>query len=61
MIGNSLRSDILPVLSLGSPAVYIPYHLTWAHEQDINHLSSTDRYYEIEDISFLPDLIYGLA
>jgi len=32
MIGNSLRSDILPVLALGGCAVYIPYHVTWAHE-----------------------------
>jgi putative hydrolase of the HAD superfamily len=61
MIGNSLRSDILPVLSLGSPAVYIPYQLTWAHEHDIDHLTSDNRYYELNDISSLPDLIYGLT
>jgi len=32
MIGNSLRSDILPMLAAGGHAVHIPYHLTWAHE-----------------------------
>ena len=32
MVGNSLRSDILPVLELGCRAVYIPYSSTWAHE-----------------------------
>lgn len=32
MIGNSLKSDILPVLKLGGKAVHIPYHITWAHE-----------------------------
>lgn len=32
MVGNSVRSDILPVLALGARAVHIPYHLTWAHE-----------------------------
>jgi putative hydrolase of the HAD superfamily len=32
MIGNSLRSDILPVLELGGNAIHIPYHITWAHE-----------------------------
>jgi putative hydrolase of the HAD superfamily len=32
MVGNSVRSDVLPVLSLGGRAVHIPYHLTWAHE-----------------------------
>jgi putative hydrolase of the HAD superfamily len=32
MVGNSLKSDILPVLSIGGQAVYIPYHITWQHE-----------------------------
>ena len=31
MVGNSLRSDILPVLEVGGSAVYIPYAATWAH------------------------------
>lgn len=33
MIGNSVRSDILPPLDLGSYAVHIPYHTTWEHEK----------------------------
>lgn len=33
MIGNSLKSDVLPVLQIGGHAVHIPYHTTWAHEQ----------------------------
>jgi len=33
MVGNSLRSDILPVLEAGAAAVHIPYVTTWAHEQ----------------------------
>ena len=32
MVGNSYKSDILPVLELGGYAIYIPYHTTWAHE-----------------------------
>lgn len=32
MVGNSLRSDVLPVLELGGWAVHVPYHLTWNHE-----------------------------
>jgi putative hydrolase of the HAD superfamily len=32
MIGNSLKSDILPVLTIGAMAIHIPYHITWAHE-----------------------------
>ncbi|MES2107141.1 MAG: HAD family hydrolase [Bacteroidota bacterium] len=33
MVGNSLKSDILPVLNVGGHATHIPYHITWAHEQ----------------------------
>lgn len=33
MVGNSLKSDILPVLNLGGHAIHIPFHTTWAHEQ----------------------------
>jgi putative hydrolase of the HAD superfamily len=33
MIGNSLKSDILPVVHIGGRAIYIPYATTWAHEQ----------------------------
>ncbi|WP_343556045.1 HAD family hydrolase [Sphingobacterium sp.] len=33
MIGNSINSDILPVLEMGSQAIHVPYHVTWTHEQ----------------------------
>lgn len=33
MIGNSLKSDVLPVLSIGGHAIHVPYHTTWAHEK----------------------------
>lgn len=33
MIGNSLKSDIVPVLNLGGYGFHIPYHVTWAHER----------------------------
>ncbi|MFN5926512.1 MAG: HAD hydrolase-like protein [Roseiflexaceae bacterium] len=32
MVGNSLRSDILPVIEIGAQAIHVPYHLTWQHE-----------------------------
>ena len=32
MVGNSVRSDVLPVLGIGGHAVHIPYHVTWSHE-----------------------------
>jgi putative hydrolase of the HAD superfamily len=33
MVGNSLKSDVLPILSIGAQAVHIPFHTTWAHEE----------------------------
>ncbi len=33
MIGNSLKSDILPIVRLGAQAVHVPFHTTWAHEE----------------------------
>ncbi|WP_136467962.1 HAD family hydrolase [Flagellimonas onchidii] len=32
MIGNSLKSDVLPILNIGANAIHIPFHTTWAHE-----------------------------
>ena len=32
MIGNSLKSDVLPVLEIGAYAIHIPFHITWEHE-----------------------------
>jgi putative hydrolase of the HAD superfamily len=34
MVGNSIRSDILPILEMGGSAFYIPYEIDWAHEHD---------------------------
>ncbi|GLB51861.1 haloacid dehalogenase [Neptunitalea chrysea] len=33
MVGNSLKSDVLPLLKMGSNAVHVPFHITWAHEK----------------------------
>jgi putative hydrolase of the HAD superfamily len=43
MVGNSLKSDILPVLNVGGYGVHVPYHITWAHE----HIEDT-----IDDVRF---------
>jgi len=33
MIGNSLKSDVLPIMNIGAQAVHVPFHTTWAHEE----------------------------
>jgi putative hydrolase of the HAD superfamily len=57
MVGNSLRSDILPVLEVGGAAVHIPYVTTWAHEQVADDLVSGRSYKRLERISELPHLL----
>lgn len=40
MVGNSMKSDILPVLNIGAYGIHIPFHTTWEHErisEDIFH------------------------
>ncbi len=61
MVGNSLRSDILPVVSLGAHAVYIPYHLTWAHETVLAQPGEAQGYVELEHIGLLPEFVGRLA
>lgn len=57
MIGNSLRSDICPVLELGGYAVYIPYEITWTHETSTPPPPGHPRYFEIAHMGELPDLL----
>jgi putative hydrolase of the HAD superfamily len=57
MVGNSLKSDILPVLALGGRAVYIPYHITWAHETVDSQCIEQGGYHELEHLGQLPQLL----
>ncbi len=41
MIGNSLKSDILPLLEIGASAIHIPFHTTWAHEEVLENKNKT--------------------
>lgn len=56
MLGNSLKSDILPVLELGGHAIHIPFHITWLHEQ-IDHEVTHEKFYQAERISEVVELI----
>ncbi len=57
MVGNSLRSDILPVVNLGGKAVHIPYHLTWAHEVVTETRVGESSYLTLDHIGLLPGLL----
>lgn len=56
MIGNSLKSDVLPVLELGGYAVHIPFHTTWAHEK-IDHEIQHENFHSFTNITEVVDLI----
>ena len=49
MVGNSLKSDILPVLNVGGYGVHVPYHITWAHEQ-IEQTIDDEKFRAVEGI-----------
>lgn len=50
MIGNGLKSDILPVLAIGGHAIHVPFHTTWVHEQtDIN--VAHEKFKQVEKLS----------
>jgi putative hydrolase of the HAD superfamily len=49
MIGNSLKSDILPVLELGGYGIHVPFHTTWIHEQ-VDHEVKHERFFTAEHL-----------
>jgi putative hydrolase of the HAD superfamily len=60
MVGNSMRSDVLPVLELGGQAVYVPYAITWAHERVDVPGEQQGRYHELAHLGELPALVEQL-
>jgi putative hydrolase of the HAD superfamily len=56
MIGNSLKSDIIPVLNLGGYGFHIPYHVTWAHERVETQIEN-EKFKELGSIQELVDYL----
>ena len=61
MVGNSLRSDIVPVLRLGGWGVHVPYHLTWAHENEADDVSGHPRLRHVASAAELPLALRGIV
>ena len=57
MIGNSLKSDILPVLNIGGNAVHVPYHITWAHEQ-VEDSIDNEKFKSVEGIKDILEFLF---
>ena len=60
MAGNSLRSDVLPIVAIGGHAVHIPYELTWDYEKVTDGIVPKSGYSVIESIRDLPNFVSEL-
>lgn len=61
MIGNSLRSDIAPVLELGGWGIHMPYHVTWAHENEADVAADAPRLRTVATATELPAALRTIA
>ena len=61
MIGNSLRSDIAPVLELGGWGIHMPYHVTWQHELAGDPGADTPRLRRVTDATGLAGAVRDIA
>jgi putative hydrolase of the HAD superfamily len=61
MIGNSLRSDVLPVVDVGGWAVHVPAALTWSHEHADVPDAAKSRYFELPALSAVAQLVDAIA
>jgi putative hydrolase of the HAD superfamily len=61
MVGNSVKSDILPVIELGGASVHIPHHLTWALEHAHPPVGAEGRFFSIAKMAELPPVVSAWA
>lgn len=57
MIGNSLKSDILPLVNIGSSAIHVPFHTTWAHEEVSTKQQSATEYKTVSGLAEILEFI----
>jgi len=58
MIGNSLKSDILPLVNIQANAIHVPFHTTWAHEQVTEEETNGKEYKTVKSLKeIIPFLI----
>lgn len=59
MIGNSLKSDVVPAIAAGAWGVFVPHELTWVLEH-VEKPEEAPRFREIPDLGHVPDLVANL-
>jgi putative hydrolase of the HAD superfamily len=60
MVGNSVKSDILPVLALGGAGAHVPYHITWAAEHVEEAPQAEGRFFRLRTLRELPPVVESL-
>ncbi len=55
MVGNSVKSDIVPVIEIGGRAIHVPHEMVWAHE--LAEMPISDRVFEVESIHDVPEIL----
>lgn len=58
MIGNSLKSDILPIVNIKAQAIHVPFHTTWLHEQVKEEDTNNKEYKTINSLLDLKGVLY---
>ena len=61
MVGNSVKSDVLPIVELGGNAAHIPHGYTWEYEDDHDGAPETHGYHVLESIRAVPTLAHELS
>ena len=57
MVGNSLKSDILPIIEIGAKAIHVPFHTTWLHEQVSDQQKKDKEYKTISSLNELREVL----
>ena len=57
MIGNSLKSDILPLVNINAKAIHVPFHTTWAHEQVTEKETNGKAYKTVKSLKEILNLV----
>ena len=60
MAGNSIRSDVLPMIAAGGFGVYVPFDILWDHEHE-EVPKETERFYAVDDLRGVVDVVKNLA
>jgi putative hydrolase of the HAD superfamily len=61
MVGNSLHSDIMPILAIGGFGAYVPYEILWELDQSESVPTAGDRFVEIAKLADFPDWLASIT